>query len=861
MLNGKILFVLVFLSASVYGQFIAEGVGLVPLTTDGKSSAIGWAPHGNKILYKLSHTTDQHQLFISNSDGTEAQAITEMGHIYYAEWSWAGDKVAYLSANSAGTESQSSAFIYDLNTRQTLTASAPYPRLNLDEDEGPVWSPDDRYVAFKTRTGPSRTRFITLFDTQTKTNWSLLPQRGQCRLPSWNKTLPARLTFLTVASEEYYDVGISTPEGNEFIPITAIGAEAITNWQPKWRPPCSSQELIAYTSNKELTPTERSIKRNDVWVASPDGKFTKNLTQSTSPSTERQLNNDIILWSWDGRWILSRGDRFDAQGRDIHTAYLMDPENGGYKTIFTTYPEKTGQTERVKTIRWSYDSKKILLLTTRYTVVNWNSKPEYQKPIDVISLLDVETGQRDELLVIEEELELKMLMGGDSRADIENITFSPNGRSILLTVAAVISREEALYRPDVYRLDLPDNLIGPQAALYDGPPMGRPASANNTKAESPADTQTLPPQPQTATPESSSTAPTVNDKGELTELVSPEHTTVEEIMTSLPGKYAAYLTKNPSRNILLFKGPPAIFEELKQDMHKVDTIPPQILVDLLAVELSDEANRSLGLDWTYADGHFGLFQPQGNAIRDLTPDATQEGINTFPGQGQMFFNGVDTLPREFFIRLNSFIQDGKGTILANPRTVAMSGKESVIQIRRTLNYFFNEGYDTAGRPIVKKSDISSDTQGRITPTLLSDGRIHLLVDVKVGSFTFTSDAGLPEQTQRDSTTTVTVSENQTLVIGGLRQQEMVQTVIKTPILGDLPLVGFLFQKQQRDVTNSVLTLFITPRILKEGQPDPQWPEMTENQLQMQTIMNKEQLDILLKPKKEIHPLKNMIETQ
>ncbi|MHC4466765.1 MAG: hypothetical protein ACYSYW_09445 [Planctomycetota bacterium] len=76
----------------------------------------------------------------------------------------------------------------------------------------------------------------------------------------------------------------------------------------------------------------------------------------------------------------------------------------------------------------------------------------------------------------------------------------------------------------------------------------------------------------------------------------------------------------------------------------------------------------------------------------------------------------------------------------------MSGKESVIQIRKTLNYFFNEGFDVAGRPIVKKSDITAETVGRITPTLLPDGEINLKSDVKVGNYRFTQAAGLPELT-------------------------------------------------------------------------------------------------------------------
>jgi type II secretory pathway component GspD/PulD (secretin) len=269
---------------------------------------------------------------------------------------------------------------------------------------------------------------------------------------------------------------------------------------------------------------------------------------------------------------------------------------------------------------------------------------------------------------------------------------------------------------------------------------------------------------------------------------------------------------------------------------------------MLAVELSDEANRRLGLDWTYVEGHFAFFQPDGSPVQryphvdtDLdfrvgAPSGALDSLFNVPGVGQSFYQGVGRLPREFYIRLNTLVQDGEGTILANPRNVAMSGKESLIQIRKTLNYFFNEGFDVSGRPVVKKSDISADTEGRIVPTLLDDGRIHLSVDVKVGNYTFTSEAGLPELTTRQSTTEVTVQEGQTLVIGGLRQQEMVSSTTKVPILGDLPLISPLFRKDEKTVRNTVLTIFITPQVMTADDPTPEWPQVNPEDHKLVPIM-------------------------
>ncbi len=260
------------------------------------------------------------------------------------------------------------------------------------------------------------------------------------------------------------------------------------------------------------------------------------------------------------------------------------------------------------------------------------------------------------------------------------------------------------------------------------------------------------------------------------------------------------------------------------------------MVDLLAVELTEEANREIGLDWTYTQGHIGLLQPTGSVINDLTSNIVG---NTVAGTGQLFYQGVGSLPREFYIRLNALVSDGNGSILANPRTVATNGKEATIQIRKTLNYFFNEGFDDAGRAIIKKSDISADTEGRITPTLLADGRILMNVDIKVGSFTFSPDAGLPEQTNRESTTVVTVHEGQTLIIGGLRQEETSESITKVPLLGDLPILGGLFRNTKKEIKNSVLTIFVTPHLLKPNDGyTPEWPQLNSEEYKLVPIMEK-----------------------
>ena len=824
-------FVLLLVCSAARAEYIADGVTLTRLTNDGRCVTLSWAYHGDLIAFIREVSDDQSQLLIMNSDGSGEKTVTPIGNPFFAEWSWGGRKLSYEFSNTDDDESQGGVYIYDVLTERSLSISAPYIQDAIDEEDGPFWSADDRYVAYKVRPGPSRSRQLWVADAQSGKNWRLLPDRGEGKEQRWSPSVPPKICLLIEASGgDDFDAATVDPDGRNLVLLTDIGAQDVEIDEPRWSP---TGEWVAFTSGIDMTQTERELEREDCWLARPDGSEARNLTKATSPATEEQFDVDEPFWSWDGRWILIEGDRFDNQGNEIPTFYIIDPIKGGYEPIMTSYPQETGVFNDFESAKWSYDSTKIAFLSERSTVKNWGPEPEFESILWVLSIYDVREKRVDDILIYDEQLDRKKILGELDRDEVADISWSPDGRSILLTIATIVSEEDDIRHPDVYRLGLPERFVDASASQHIGPPMGREPAL----AEQPSAPVQIPAQiPAEKT-------------GFVTEVVEPLHMTVEEAVASLSAGYGQYLTVNPARNLLLFKGPPDMLARLRSDLRLIDTLAPHILVDFLAVELSDEANRDLGLDWTYVEGRFGFFQPAGSAIQKFSRVGTDEdyragfprgaldSLITSPGVGQSFYQGVGTLPREFFIRLNTLVRDGQGTILANPRTVAMSGKESVINIRKTLNYFFTEGYDVTGRPIIKKSDISADTVGQILPTLLADGKIHLVVDVKVGTFTFTKDAGLPELTTRQCKTEINVQQGQTLVLGGLRQQEMSTSITKVPILGDIPIISGLFRREETDIRHSVLTIFITPQVMKPDNPVPEWPKVNAEDHKLVPIMD------------------------
>ena len=164
--------VLLLCCSAGLSAIIAEGVTLVPLTDDGKSRAVAWAYHGDWVAFvRQVGDSSQWQLHVMKSDGTEIKPACPVGDVFFAEWSWAGDRIAYEFSNATDDESQGAAYIYDISQNRSVTISPPYRRSNFDADDGPYWSPDDRYLAYKVRLGLTETRQVWLYDTITERTW------------------------------------------------------------------------------------------------------------------------------------------------------------------------------------------------------------------------------------------------------------------------------------------------------------------------------------------------------------------------------------------------------------------------------------------------------------------------------------------------------------------------------------------------------------------------------------------------------------------------------------------------------------------------------------------------------------------
>jgi type II secretory pathway component GspD/PulD (secretin) len=271
--------------------------------------------------------------------------------------------------------------------------------------------------------------------------------------------------------------------------------------------------------------------------------------------------------------------------------------------------------------------------------------------------------------------------------------------------------------------------------------------------------------------------------------VSTKYVDAANARNLLPVFLQDYVKVNSEQNAVVLSAPRQILDKFRGDVAQFDTPASQILVDLMVVELTDTTADQLGLQLNFFNA--------------------EKGLSLDPTSGSLLFRAVTNLPQRFSLSLQALEEKGKARVRANPRIATVSGRRASIFVGRQR--YVATPIDNNGR---QSNFIDAGVRLDITPYTGGGGQILVDVDAEVSTLSaIDPTTRLPEKSTRTASTIVRVGDGQTIVIGGLRQQESRDVRTRTPFLGSLPLIGGLFRSKNVRTTQSELVLFITPRTL------------------------------------------------
>jgi len=287
------------------------------------------------------------------------------------------------------------------------------------------------------------------------------------------------------------------------------------------------------------------------------------------------------------------------------------------------------------------------------------------------------------------------------------------------------------------------------------------------------------------------------------ESIPTQYVEANNAKSLLPVFLQDHVKVNYEQNAVVLSAPTDVLRKFRDDIRQFDTPAAQIMLEILVVEFTDwdAAQYDLGMRWQNAGrgaewGTLGL--PQEN---ELLPSRAM---------GEIVLQGVADLPTEFRARLDALVSARHARVRAAPRIATVSGRWASFFVG--TQRYLRQPIETPDQGITNYID--AGVRLGISPWTGDGQEIICQVNPEVSTLSALDPiTGLPEKSTRNADTMVRVRDGQTIIIGGLRQEEERLIRTKVPLLGDLPLLGGLFRSSSRAVAKTDLVIFVTPRVL------------------------------------------------
>lgn len=272
-------------------------------------------------------------------------------------------------------------------------------------------------------------------------------------------------------------------------------------------------------------------------------------------------------------------------------------------------------------------------------------------------------------------------------------------------------------------------------------------------------------------------------------------------ITDISGKVTVVADSNT--NSLIVVGDPDAVELLKQIIEKLDRIPEQVMIETMIVEASLDATDKFGLEWTLAQSKvFGDKSTSGTAATnfDLASTATTGFKYTLTGGDLSAF-------------MNAFKTDTRYRVLSTPRIFTSNNVEATINISQSIPYVTSTEKNTDGTYVYNYSFQDVGIVLTVTPRISPSGTVTLDVTQTANDLQGYTSFNAPIVNQREATTTISVKDSDTIVLGGIMRSSVSATTNKVPLLGDIPLLGELFKSRSKTEQKTELLVFLTPKIV------------------------------------------------
>ena len=250
-------------------------------------------------------------------------------------------------------------------------------------------------------------------------------------------------------------------------------------------------------------------------------------------------------------------------------------------------------------------------------------------------------------------------------------------------------------------------------------------------------------------------------------------------------------------NAIILKGTAARVGKLKAQIAKLDVAVNSVVLETVFVELTETGARNVGLDFN-------------NANSQIASVAYSRASGEYPSVSNTAPGGGVTVNLQAAIYAQ--IVKGNGRIISKPRIAAQSGSTAKIITGDALPILTSIALSGVNAVQQQVQYVNVGVTLQIAPRVSDDGFVTSHVFAEVSSVTGFSQ-GYPTISQREASTSATVRDGDSFVIGGLTQESELSNRNKLPGAGDLPVLGGLFHSEHASRTKTDLYIVVTPHVV------------------------------------------------
>jgi general secretion pathway protein D len=275
---------------------------------------------------------------------------------------------------------------------------------------------------------------------------------------------------------------------------------------------------------------------------------------------------------------------------------------------------------------------------------------------------------------------------------------------------------------------------------------------------------------------------------------------------------------------LVITAQPDVMAELEQVIAKLDIRRAQVLVEAIIVEMQDSDGLNLGVQLNHADYGSIQFPDTGVPItakvaadklnKNGNPEPLTKLMSSVNGMAAGFYHG------DWSMLATAIASNTKNDILSTPSIVTMDNKEASFNVGKEVPTPTGSQSSTSTDSIFNTIEYKTvGTKLTVTPQINEGDSVLLTIEQEVSSVAKQADgtAGLgPTFDTRTVKNAVLIKSGETVVLGGLMDEQTKEEVSKVPLLGDIPGLGYLFRYTSNSTAKRNLMIFIRPTILRDA---------------------------------------------